>query len=67
MARIGVSLVGRIPMKELVPVAQEADQRSYHCIWLTAGIHPSIAQEFGVSGVDTISVEDPDGKRLGRA
>ena len=37
MARIGVTLVGRIPMKELAPIAQEADQRGYHSIWLTEG------------------------------
>ncbi len=37
MARIGVALVGRLPMKDLAPLAKEADDRGYHSIWLTEG------------------------------
>jgi 5,10-methylenetetrahydromethanopterin reductase len=37
MTRIGVALIGRIPMKEMVEVAKEADERGYHSIWLTEG------------------------------
>ena len=37
MARIGIALVGRIPMKDMVPLAKEADERGYHSIWFTEG------------------------------
>ena len=37
MTRIGIALVGRIPMSEMVHVAKEADERGYHSIWLTEG------------------------------
>ncbi len=37
MTRIGIALVGRIPMSEMIHVAKEADERGYHSIWLTEG------------------------------
>ncbi len=37
MARIGIALTGVVPIKNLLELATEADERGYHSLWLTEG------------------------------